>query len=153
MPKKSDESLAYRRPKFNLQVNSQTLCLGSETKIMGILNVTPDSFSDGGLFLDPETAALHALKMEREGAHLVDVGGESSRPGSRPISAKEEIKRILPVIKKLSRTIKIPLSVDTHKAEVAEAALDPTSMRRTAVSMATAAATAAATTARTRRAS
>lgn len=90
---------------------------------MGILNVTPDSFSDGGSFFNPKTAVLHALKMEREGAHLVDVGGESSRPGSRPVSAKEEIKRILPVIKKLSKTLKIPISVDTYKYEVAQAAL------------------------------
>ena len=124
MPQKSDESLVTRRPKFNLELRGQTFCLGSETKIMAILNVTPDSFSDGGSFLDPEAAVCRALKMEREGAHLIDVGGESSRPGSRPVSAREEIRRILPVLKKLSRTLKIPISVDTHKYEVAQAALD-----------------------------
>ncbi len=91
---------------------------------MGILNVTPDSFSDGGCFVTPALAERRALKMEAEGAHLIDIGGESSRPGSRPISAREEIRRIRPVFKRLSKKIKVPLSVDTYKYDVASAALD-----------------------------
>jgi len=91
---------------------------------MGVLNVTPDSFSDGGLFEDPRRAASQALKMEREGAHIIDIGGESSKPGSKPVSAKEEIRRILPVLKYLKKQIKVPVSVDTYKYDVALAALD-----------------------------
>lgn len=91
---------------------------------MGVLNVTPDSFSDGGLYDDPGAAEARALQMEAEGADILDVGGESSRPGSKPVSAQIEKKRILPVLKRLARRIKIPLSVDTYKPEVARAALD-----------------------------
>ncbi len=91
---------------------------------MGVLNVTPDSFSDGGLFADPARAEIQALKMQEEGAHFIDVGGESSRPGARPIEAKEEMKRILPVLKRLSKKISVPVSVDTYKYDVAHAALD-----------------------------
>lgn len=124
MPKKSEKSLVCRRPRLYLEINGRQFCLGSETKIMGILNITPDSFSDGGSFLDPRAAACRALEMEREGAHFIDIGGESSRPGSRPVTAKEEIKRIQPVLKILSKKLKIPMSVDTYKYEVAQAALD-----------------------------
>ena len=91
---------------------------------MGILNVTPDSFSDGGKYLDPGLAALKAMRMQEEGAHLVDIGGESSRPGSKPTSAKEEIRRLKPVFKRLAGKIKIPLSVDTYKYDVASMALE-----------------------------
>ena len=90
---------------------------------MGILNVTPDSFADGGLYLDPEAAAAAAVDMEMRGADLIDVGGESTRPGAQPISADEEIARVQPVIKRLSRAVKVPISVDTSKAAVAEVAL------------------------------
>jgi len=90
---------------------------------MGILNVTPDSFSDGGRFLSGGQAVSHALRMEREGADLIDIGGESTRPGARPVPAREEMRRILPVIEQLSGRLKIPISVDTSKAVVAEAAL------------------------------
>lgn len=114
----------FRRPPFNCDLGGRQICLGCETKIMGVLNVTPDSFSDGGSFLDPGRAAEQALRFEREGAHFVDVGGESSRPGARPVSAKEEIRRIRPVLKRLSQKIKIPVSVDTYKVDVARAALD-----------------------------
>ena len=89
---------------------------------MGILNVTPDSFSDGGLFLDAETAVKRAVEMEAAGADIIDVGGESTRPGSTGISAEEELRRILPVLEGLRGKIQIPISVDTSKAEVAEAA-------------------------------
>jgi len=90
---------------------------------MGVLNVTPDSFSDGGLFLDPGRACEHAHRMVEEGADLIDVGGESTRPGALPVPLEEELKRVLPVVKRLSKELKVPLSVDTYKAEVAEAAL------------------------------
>lgn len=90
---------------------------------MGILNVTPDSFSDGGLFLSRENAIEHALRMEEEGADIIDVGGESTRPGALKISAKEEIKRVAPVIEAIAKKIKIPVSIDTYKSEVAKAAL------------------------------
>lgn len=90
---------------------------------MGILNATPDSFSDGGLYLDPEKALDHALQMQEEGADLIDVGGESTRPGSDPVSVEEELRRVLPVLKKIIPRLKTPLSIDTRKAAVAEAAL------------------------------
>lgn len=89
---------------------------------MGILNVTPDSFSDGGLFLDAEAAAKRAVEMEAAGADIIDVGGESTRPGSSGISSAEELRRILPVLEGLRGKIQIPISVDTSKSEVAEAA-------------------------------
>jgi len=95
-----------------------------KTKIMGILNVTPDSFSDGGKFLNPETAIAQARKMVEEGADIIDVGGESTRPGSDPVSAEEEKKRVIPIIEKLSKEIKALISIDTTKAEVAKAAIE-----------------------------
>src|SRR5437868_5986387 len=94
------------------------------TAIMGIVNVTPDSFSDGGRFENAEAAISRAVKLAEEGADLIDVGGESTRPGAPAVSAAEERSRIVPVIAALSRTVKIPISVDTTKAQVAEAALD-----------------------------
>lgn len=90
---------------------------------MGILNVTPDSFSDGGRFLDARRAVAHALRMQREGADLIDVGGESTRPAARPVPAAEEIRRVVPVVERLARRLSIPVSIDTSKAEVACAAL------------------------------
>ena len=90
---------------------------------MGVLNVTPDSFSDGGVYLDPEAAAAHALELERAGADILDLGGESTRPAAAPVSAREELSRILPVLETLRGKLRIPISVDTQKAEVAEAAL------------------------------
>ena len=90
---------------------------------MGILNITPDSFADGGLYLDPGAAEAAALEMEARGADLIDVGGESTRPGSDTISADEEIVRIRPVLERLSRSLTIPISIDTSKPEVAEVAI------------------------------
>lgn len=90
--------------------------------LMGILNATPDSFSDGGFYLDPERALDRALRMEEEGADLIDVGGESTRPGADPVPVEEELKRVLPVLKKIVSRLKIPVSIDTRKAKVAEAA-------------------------------
>jgi dihydropteroate synthase len=93
------------------------------TLVMGILNVTPDSFSDGGRFLDPEAAVAHALRMVEDGADVIDVGGESTRPGSDPVPAEEERARVIPVIERLAAACPVALSVDTRKPEVAEAAL------------------------------
>ena len=98
--------------------------LGERTLVMGVLNVTPDSFSDGGKFFDAERAVEQAMEMERRGADLLDVGGESTRPGSAGISAQEELARVLPVLQALRGRLKIPVSIDTQKTEVAEAALD-----------------------------
>jgi len=94
-----------------------------KTLIMGILNVTPDSFSDGGLFYNLDAAVAHAKKMVSEGANLIDVGGESSRPGSEPLSEKEELARILPVVKRLVDEVSVPISIDTYKPVVADACL------------------------------
>ena len=112
----------FRRRKFKLRLPSRTLVLGERTLVMGVLNVTPDSFSDGGLFFDVDAAVTRALELEYAGADILDIGGESTRPGSRAISAEEELRRVLPVLEKLRGKIKIPISVDTSKSEVAEAA-------------------------------
>ena len=98
--------------------------IGERTLIMGILNVTPDSFSDGGQFLTVDQALSHAEQMIAEGADIIDVGGESTRPGGEPVSVDEEIERVVPVIEALRRTTETPISVDTTKSEVARAALD-----------------------------
>jgi len=112
------------RKKYLLKVASGKLLLGERTLVMGVLNVTPDSFSDGGKFFADEQAMQHAVQMEIDGADLIDVGGESTRPGSEAISIEAELRRILPVLDGLRRLLKIPISIDTQKAEVAEAALD-----------------------------
>lgn len=91
---------------------------------MGVLNVTPDSFSDGGHYLDPQAAITYALEMELAGADIIDIGGESTRPGSEGVSAEEELRRILPVLEGLSGKLKIPISIDTSKSQVAEAAVN-----------------------------
>src|ERR1051326_2170773 len=98
--------------------------MNERTLIMGILNVTPDSFSDGGQFVTLDTALAQAEKMIAEGVDIIDVGGESTRPGGEPVSFQEEIDRVVPVIEALARRIEVPLSVDTTKSEVARAALD-----------------------------
>ena len=98
--------------------------IGERTLIMGILNVTPDSFSDGGHFVTVDSALAHAEQMIAEGADIIDVGGESSRPGGEPISVEDEIERVVPVINALAQRTDTPVSVDTTKSEVARAALD-----------------------------
>lgn len=98
--------------------------LGKRTLIMGILNVTPDSFSDGGLWNHPDKAVEHALRMAEEGADIIDIGGESTRPGHEPVGLEEELARVLPVIESIHRAAPhLPLSIDTYKAEVARQAI------------------------------
>lgn len=97
--------------------------LGRRTLVMGILNVTPDSFSDGGRFFSLESAVAHARQLIREGADIIDVGGESTRPGAEPVTAEEELRRVLPVIRAIRKEFSVPISIDTYKAIVAEAAL------------------------------
>jgi dihydropteroate synthase len=112
------------RAQFTIPLpGGRALRLGERTLVMGILNVTPDSFADGGLYLDPGAAEAAAVEMQAQGADLIDVGGESTRPGSDQVSADEEVSRIRPVLQRLSRRLTIPISVDTTKAEVAEMAL------------------------------
>lgn len=105
-------------------MDEAVLRLGQSTQVMGILNVTPDSFSDGGQYVDPALAVQHALQMMEDGADLIDIGGESTRPGSAPVSLEEELKRVIPVIEAIHEAAPhIPISVDTYKAEVARQAI------------------------------
>jgi dihydropteroate synthase len=112
----------FRRKRFRLRLPSRVLVLGERTLVMGVVNVTPDSFSDGGRFLSADAAAEHALVLEAAGADILDIGGESTRPGAEGVTAAEELERILPVLERLRGRVKIPVSVDTQKATVAEAA-------------------------------
>jgi dihydropteroate synthase len=113
----------HKRKLFQLKLRSEALHLGQRTLVMGVLNVTPDSFSDGGEFLDTQRAAAHALAMQRDGADIIDIGAESTRPGSQGISVAEELRRLLPVMEALRGKLKIPISVDTQKSAVANIAL------------------------------
>jgi dihydropteroate synthase len=106
------------------KLKQREITLGERTLIMGILNVTPDSFSDGGKYYDPDRALARALEMEDEGADIVDIGAESTRPGSQRISEAEELRRLIPVLKRLRGKLAVPISVDTYKAGVAEKALE-----------------------------
>src|SRR4030043_2138037 len=101
-----------------------SLDFSKKTYIMGILNVTPDSFSDGSLFFDKSAAIKRAIQMVEDGADIIDIGGESTRPGSEPVTIEEELMRTIPVIEAISKEAKIPLSIDTYKSEVAKRALD-----------------------------
>lgn len=113
------------RPEFQIEIGGRKVALGARTLIMGVLNVTPDSFSDGGGYYDPVRGIEHGVELARQGADWIDVGGESTRPGSQPVSAEEELRRVLPVIRGLRRKLRqVPISIDTTKAEVAEQALD-----------------------------
>jgi dihydropteroate synthase len=102
----------------------RSLDLTQRGAIMGVLNVTPDSFSDAGSFFDPEVAVTHALRMESEGAQIIDVGGESTRPGAQAVEAEEELRRVVPVIRGLRARSQVVISIDTSKAVVAEAAIE-----------------------------
>ena len=112
------------RKRHEWKLRGRTILLGVRTLVMGVLNVTPDSFSDGGRYLDPDAAYARALEIQQQGADLIDIGGESTRPGSGRISAGEELDRIVPVLKKLRNKLDIPISVDTYKSDVAERVLD-----------------------------
>jgi dihydropteroate synthase len=113
----------FHRKRFRLRLRSRTLILGERTLVMGVLNITPDSFSDGGAYLDSEAAIARALQLEHDGADILDIGGESTRPGADSINTEEELRRILPVMEALRGKLRIPMSVDTRRADVAEAAL------------------------------
>ena len=115
--------LASRRPYSIPLPGREPLRLGVRTLVMAILNVTPDSFADGGRHLDPDAAVDTGLRMEAEGADIIDVGGESTRPGAEPVGADEERRRVLPVIERLASQVRIPISIDTYKASVAKDAL------------------------------
>jgi len=112
---KKEFFLNFRHRKYNL---------AERTHIMGVLNVTPDSFSDGGKFSNLEKAVSQALKMTDEGADIIDIGGESTRPGSQPVSLEEETKRVIPVIEALAKKIQVPISIDTYKSQIAQKALE-----------------------------
>jgi dihydropteroate synthase len=98
--------------------------LGKRTLLMGVLNVTPDSFSDGGLYFDKEKAIAHGLRMVEEGADILDIGGESTRPGSKPLELDDELRRVIPVIESLAKELDIPISIDTYKSAVAQRAIE-----------------------------
>jgi dihydropteroate synthase len=110
--------------RFQWKLKQRELVLGERTLVMGILNITPDSFSDGGVFNDPDKAVARALEMQEQGADIVDVGAESTKPGSARISEAEELRRLVPVLKRLKDQLSIPISVDTYKSQVAEKALE-----------------------------
>lgn len=117
----------HRRPPSPLSFrlpDGRTLELGARTLLMGIVNVTPDSFADGGVRLDPDVAIADAIKMVADGADLIDIGGESTRPGAPEVPADEELRRISPVLEGLRGRVSVPVSIDTYKAAVAERALD-----------------------------
>ena len=107
-----------------MKIGGKEFSFGKKTYVMGILNVTPDSFSDGGTHDDTESALCHAERMIKEGADIIDVGGESTRPGHIQIGDEEEIRRVVPVIERLKKEFDIPVSIDTYKGAVAKAALD-----------------------------
>ena len=115
----------YRKNSFKLQYNYKILPLGIKTAIMGVLNVTPDSFSDGGEFLEPKKALERAIAMAQDGAEIIDIGGESTRPGAERVSAEEELSRVLPVLRMVRKELpNVWISIDTYKAQVAKACLD-----------------------------
>lgn len=111
------ERRAIRGPGFELEPTHGPL-------VMGILNVTPDSFSDGGRYFDPEVARGRALKMAHEGADIIDIGGESTRPGSLPVDEEEELRRVIPIVEGLAGRVGVPMSIDTRRARVARVALE-----------------------------
>jgi dihydropteroate synthase len=112
------------RKKFRLRLPSRTLVLGERTLLMGVINVTPDSFSGDGLHVDVKAAVARAFEMERDGADILDIGGESTRPGAEWLAADEELGRVIPVLNMLRGRLKIPISIDTNKSQVAEAAAE-----------------------------
>jgi dihydropteroate synthase len=112
------------KTQYAIRCRKRTLTLGKRTLLMGVLNVTPDSFSDGGLFFDKEKAISHGLKMVEEGADMIDIGGESTRPGSKPLELEEELRRVIPVIKSIAAEADVPISIDSYKSIVAQKAIE-----------------------------
>lgn len=112
------------RKRYSWKLKRREINLGERTVLMGVLNVTPDSFSDGGKYSDPDRAFARALELEEEGADILDIGAESTKPGSARITAVEELRRLVPVLKRLKDKLGIPISVDTYKSEVAERAFE-----------------------------
>jgi dihydropteroate synthase len=127
LPELSEELTAcirnYNRDRFSLTVGKRSLDLGERTHVMGVINVTPDSFSDGGTFMDSDRAVQHARRLVEEGADIIDVGGESTRPGAGQVSEAEECDRVLPIVERLAREHDMVISVDTYKAGVARKAI------------------------------
>jgi dihydropteroate synthase len=118
-------SVVAPRKRYDIALpDGNRLSLGERTLVMAVLNITPDSFAGGGARMEPTRAVEDALRMVEEGADILDVGGESTRPGAEPVSADEELRRVLPVLDGLAGRAKVPISIDTYKAAVAEAALD-----------------------------
>ena len=110
--------------KFTITHNKGELQFGCKTRIMGVVNLTPDSFSKDGFCYDTDKALRHAYKLVKEGADIIDIGGESTRPGAAPVSEEEELRRVIPLINELSKLIDVPISIDTYKSGVAAKALD-----------------------------
>jgi dihydropteroate synthase len=110
--------------RYRWRLKQREIVLGERTLVMGVLNVTPDSFSDGGQYSDPDSAFARALQLEDDGADIIDIGAESTRPGSERVSEAEELRRLIPVLKRLKNQLRIPISVDTYKSAVAEKALE-----------------------------
>lgn len=109
---------------YSIRCRKRTLILGKRTLLMGVLNVTPDSFSDDGFSFDKEKAIAHGLRMVEEGADIIDIGGESTRPGSKPLELEEELRRVIPVIESLAKEVDVPISIDTYKSTVAQRAIE-----------------------------
>ena len=112
------------RRRFEWRLKQRTLLLGERTLIMAVLNATPDSFSDGGRYMDPDRAFARALELEDQGADVIDIGAESTRPGSERVSEAEELRRLIPILKRLEGKVSIPISVDTYKSAVAAKAIE-----------------------------
>src|SRR6516165_10149424 len=112
------------RKYYEWKLRARTLALGERTLLMGVLNVTPDSFSDGGRYSDPDRAFARAIELEEQGADIIDIGAESTRPGSQRIAEAEELRRLIPVLKRLNKQLAVPISVDTYKSGVAEKAIE-----------------------------
>jgi len=124
VPRQKCEIRKTVRKLFYWKLKQREIKLGEQTVLMGVLNLTPDSFSDGGKYNDPDRAFARAVELEEQGADIVDIGAESTRPGSSRISAAEEMRRLIPVLKRLKGRLTVPISVDTYKAEIAERAIE-----------------------------
>jgi len=111
-------------PPHSVRCKKTVLQIDEGTHLMGILNVTPDSFSDGGMFLDPDNAISHGIELASQGADIIDIGGESTRPGAKPLPPDEELRRVIPVIEGLSAKVDTPISIDTYKSLIAEKAIE-----------------------------